>query len=67
MMVKPEAPNLMGDQSKGNGGRTVVIRTTLIFKWYWKSENVCEVQSQRRYEFAKKPPFVTNLRPQAKM
>jgi hypothetical protein len=28
----------------------------IIFKWYFKFENVCEVQRQWRREFATKPP-----------
>jgi hypothetical protein len=28
----------------------------LILKWYWKFENVCEVQRQWRHKFATEPP-----------
>jgi hypothetical protein len=63
LIWKPEPHYLMAGQSKENGGRTAVVRTTIILKWYWKSENVCEEQRQQRCEFAKEPPFVTNLRP----
>jgi hypothetical protein len=29
----------------------------LFFQWYWKFENVCEVQSRWRREFATEPPI----------
>jgi hypothetical protein len=28
----------------------------IILKWYWKLENVCEIQRKWRREFASEPP-----------
>jgi hypothetical protein len=44
-------------ESKINGGETVVFRTMQdILKLYWICENVCEVQRQWRRKFATEPP-----------
>jgi hypothetical protein len=52
----PEPPDRMAGQSKEMAAEGLSFKQRKInLKWYYKFENVCEVQRQWRREFATEP------------
>jgi hypothetical protein len=49
---------LLNDRTviENDNGRLSFKQHEIILKWYWKFENVCEVQRERQHEFAMHPP-----------
>jgi hypothetical protein len=46
----------MAGQSKKMAAEQLFEQRKINLKWYWKFENVCEVQGQWRHELAMVPP-----------
>jgi hypothetical protein len=47
---------MAGQSKKMAAERLSFEQRKIILKWYWKFENMCEVQRQWRCEFATEPP-----------
>jgi hypothetical protein len=55
--MMPEPPYRMAGQSKKMAAEQLSLeQRKIILKWYWKFENVCEVQRHWRREFATESP-----------